>query len=114
MKKIAPYIMLFMGMCLFTACPSDDDDNNDMKKANALVGYWNIPTLKYAMVLFNEGIMICENYRQLSSYHFYSDMDVLPTNNWNYNDETGILATSAVYENNNLQWHLTMVNNNNW
>ena len=27
MKKIAPYILLFMSMCLFTACPSDDDEN---------------------------------------------------------------------------------------
>ena len=35
MKKIFMYAMLFMSMCLFTACPPDDDEDNGVTAYNS-------------------------------------------------------------------------------
>ena len=110
MKKYYPYAMLLMSVFLFTACPSDDDDDEGGSSGGsnkALVGYWNISTLKYSMVLFDNGIMKGVPYTDKSTGSIIQA-------NWQYDEDTRILATSAINSGNNLQWHITMLNEDNW
>ena len=92
-------------MCIgFTSC-GDDDDDNSSSTSKAMVGYWNISTLNYSMVLFDNGVM-----KGIA----HGSNEKIATGNWNYDSQTNTLATSALYKGQSLQWLITMLNTNNW
>lgn len=93
---------------MFSACPSDDDDEESNKADNVLVGYWNISNFDYHMVLFNGGKMASCTTNKNGS------IGSISVGNWSYDNQTSILATTAEKNGINLQWHLTMVNDDNW
>ena len=117
MKKNRFYLwamMVIAVLCIgFTSCGDDDeDDNNGRTSLKAMAGYWNISTLKYSMVLFNEGVMKGRGWETNSRGDIiYGN---ITTGNWNYDEQTKTLATSALYNNNSLQWLITMLNDDNW
>ena len=91
-------------MCIgFTSCGDDDDDSNS-STSKAMVGYWNVSTLDYSMVLFDNGVM-------KGMAHGSNE---ITTGNWSYDSQTNTLATSALYNGKSLQWLITMLNTNNW
>lgn len=60
------------------------------------------------MVLFNDGIM-------LGSYKSNKNIpNEFNLSKWTYDDQTKTLATDAAIGNNNLQWQLTMINEDSW
>ena len=111
MKKFLSYALLMIGTCLFTACPSDDDDENENSyKANdKFVGYWVVDGVKNAtqkkgvsvgFVLFKEGKM------RVGTNETYDT--------WRYDETTRILATTAYVNEVNLQWEITIIDDNQW
>lgn len=106
-KKNNFYLWVMMTvavMCIgFTSCGDDDDDNNS-STSKAMVGYWNVSTLDYSMVLFDNGVM-------KGMAHGSNE---ITTGNWSYDSQTNTLATSALYNGKSLQWLITMLNTNNW
>ena len=116
MKKYFTYALLFVSMFVFTACPSDDDDEESVpssKAADKLVGFWFIKNVKthtiqkagstLTLILFKEGKM-----RYIYPGEKMSDCS------WTYNEKTGILATTAQINEANLQWEITLSGPQEW
>ena len=98
MKKIFTYVVLFMGMCLFTACPNDDDDDDNRGKgaSTPFAGYWKIKLEKGTTNMF-----------------FYDDGKLLYNGNqyiWKYDKSSGLLSTTA----NDYQWEVTLTDTTAW
>ena len=116
MKKNFTFAMLLMSMCLFTACSSDNDDEvlppyDSSSISRKLCGGWyrqqnNMTT---DILFWDNGKMY---YRLTNHAGPSSDYS------WNYNDNTGILATTAGYQGTNeylnLQWEVTLVDSTAW
>ena len=112
MKKYFPYALLMISMCIFTACPSDDDDEHETSAYNVkekFMGYWVVEGIKNAsqkkgvsvdFVLFKEGKM------RIGSFDTYET--------WKYDETTKILATTALINDVNLQWEITIIDDNQW
>lgn len=111
-KKLFTYVALVMSVFLLTACPSDDkeDDYNIDTSTSRLVGYWEIENYlnqkgisnTNTFVLFEEGKI------------WYEDNGKVKEGSWNYNKDTGLLATTAQWELDNWQWEITMIEDNEW
>lgn len=106
MKNLFTYAMLFMSMCLFTACPSDDDDDvpayNSSSVSRKLWGEWSrsINNGTTRLFFWDNGKMFYSHTNQSASSDHV----------WSYNETTGILATTA----NNLQWEVTLCDSTVW
>jgi len=100
--------MLFMSMCLFTACPPDDDEDNGVTAYNSssvsrkLWGGWSSHSNNISTNLF-----LWDNGKM-----FYSRTNQSASSNhtWNYNQTTGILSTTV----NNMQWEITLSDSTAW
>lgn len=117
-KKLFTYVALVMSVFLLTACPSDDkeDDYNIDTSTSRLVGYWTIRNctsytgpngkLNYKdayFILYEEG-----------KIRYLNENNNVKEGSWNYNKDTGLLATTAEYRSNNWQWEVSMIEDNEW
>ncbi|MBO5592610.1 MAG: hypothetical protein J5913_06570 [Prevotella sp.] len=98
-------IMMAAVLCVgFVSCGDDDDDGEDVplgKENNALLGGWS--EMNFSMVLMTNGKML---YYKSSS----SGQDDVKEGNWNYNEQTGILATDVEY----YQWNVNLISEDSW
>ena len=100
MKKMFTYGVLLMGMCLFTACTGDDDDEdrsvNRVTLSSPFAGYWKIKLDQGTTNLF-----------------FYDDGKLLYNGNeyvWKYDKSTGVMSTTV----NDYQWEVTLTDSMAW
>ena len=88
-----------MSICLFTACPSDDDEDIVSSKTQKFLGQWYNNKSKISMTFYDDAKMYYHNSRNYQ---------------WNYNENTGILTTTAEMNGNNLQWEITFSDTTSW
>jgi len=96
MKKFYVYAMLFMSMCLFTACPSDEDDDAPIRRdftEQPFAGYWDCAK---KMLFYENGTGIIPS----SGESFV----------WQYDKSTRILSTTA----SDYQWEVTLIDSMAW
>ena len=116
MKQRFMYAMFLMSMLMATACSSGDDGNEVSIDSKPLVGYWEVPNINsnrkspitYCMVLFPEGKMRSKTSGNDKSLWRSTSQE------WTYNKDTGILATTAQFGSANLQWTITLIGADSW
>lgn len=116
MKQRFIYAIFLINMLMATACSSGDDGNEVSIDSKPLVGYWEVPNINsnkknpttYCMVLFPEG--------KMHSKTNWDDKSVWgsASHEWTYNEDTGILATTAQFSSANLQWLITLISADSW
>lgn len=88
MKKVFTYAMLVMSMCLFTACPSDGDDDDSTPNSTGGNGGSVVPSPQASMGLYNGG-------RPFTLYEFNNDGTVRQSTFKSY--ETNVLDDVYTY-----------------
>lgn len=100
-------VMIVDSCICFASCGDDNDENkvpsyNSSSTSRKLWGGWYRPAnnLSQVMLLFDNGKMYFYETNQNGSYDF----------TWNYNDNTGILATTVGEK----QWTVTLTDSTAW
>ena len=101
-KKYFGSLLTFMMVAIlcvgFVSCGSDDEEEaSSGKDNNTLVGGWMDSDLY--MVLLTDGKMF-----------YYKTNELVNEGNWNYNEQTGILATDV----DKYQWSINLITENSW
>lgn len=131
MKQIERYLTLlviFITCCMMVSCGGDDDDNNIQNETNnneessqnqllsvpehikPFVGNWRLESSRYyyfpniTLFLFQDGYC----YITISSNQGGRNAGMVE---WNYDEETKILATLGTYS---YQWEVTAITENAW
>lgn len=124
MNKYLTYAVLIMSMCLFTACPSDDDETDDYsgsKINDSFVGFWKINGVKKStqkkgtdvyFAFLKEGKMKISTGEHNSSP--YSKEDYSKWFEWSYDDKTKLLVTTASVNDISFQWEVTLIGSTQW
>lgn len=119
MKQVLFSALLILCVLLQTAC-SKDEESMSSNNTSPFVGFWVIPNINasggisYYMLLYSEGKMKGGSTNVASSN---KPLEWGSLYNWNYNDETEILATTASYGSVkavNLQWKVTLKTTESW
>ncbi len=121
MKKIVSYSLLFLSLCVFSACPSNgDDDNEDIdvsptlktEPTLSLYGLWSttVTISNYKILLLSDGKMLHGN-----------DVYSMKKCSWTYDEDKKELATTGIakypignYSDISMQWTLSIVDKNTW
>lgn len=116
MKKYLTYTLILMSVLLFTACPSDDDEDTPNIESQ-FIGYWTIPNIYERtngtreiynvlnMMLFENGTL---------KYFIGNKYSTPIEGHWSYNKNTNTLVTDIQLDNRNLQWEITASSDNRW
>ena len=93
-------IMMVAVLCVgFVSCGGDDDDGAPVssgKENKSLLGGWS--EMNFSMVLMTNGKML-----------YKKDKDI-NQGNWNYNEQTGVLATDVE----SYQWMVNLISEDSW
>ena len=105
-----------MALTLLSSCSSDSSEEGSDKNVmnNSYVGYWEIPHIdvglnnypSYYMLLYKEGLM-------KGGSNLKND-DFIKTYKWKFDKSSNNLITTAIQNRHNLQWNITMKENNSW